>query len=284
MTNLAIKYLLNDINHKECDCFFELISNLAYQSILVIGYLECKPGYLNNTWDLYYELSNDKGKIKYYTELLSRFITEGQKCEHQNHEYIINDFFKKWDIEVKSLKISDSTIFFTIMVLSLLCFNIGFMSKNDNKINTSKLIKLVRSLLFSRSSRITKQYFHHNGNFNNSMFDFFFDDIDIESISNIYDNSMKRGSSVEYSLLCVLISIFRTNKRYTELFDKSTIEKLDSIGYLSEIKNNLKTQAKIEEALTDIESRFNDELDTKEYVILLTITWFFHQIDNINLH
>ena len=286
MTNLAIKYLLDDINHKECDCFYELISNLAYQSMLVIGYLECKPGYVNDDWDLYDDLSNNKEKIKKYTELLSRFIIEGQACKYKNPEELISSFFEKWDSEEIHLNITNSTIFFTIMVLSLLCFNIGYISENDTDVTTYKIINLLKSLLLSKETNISKQHFYHNGNINNVMFDFFFSDIEknVESICDLYKNSMNRGSSVEYSLLCVLVSIFRTNKRYRDLFDKNTVETLDSIGYLSEIKNNLKTQEKIEEALIDIESKFNDELDTTEYVILLTITWFFNQVDNISLH
>ena len=285
MTNLAIKLLLNDIENGNCFEFRDLLSSLAFQSMLVVGYLEGKPGYISEPkWKVYEKISENNFLAKEYTAILSRFMFLGEQSQELRCDELAELFFNRWDIEIKRIQVSDHVVFFTIMVLSLLCFNMGWLSGRGIKVDSIHLRKSLKIFFLKKRASEFKEYFFFDGKFNDCFYNLMNDGLDnISDINNkVYESSIIRGCSIEYSLMSVLISILVTNKRYRNNLDPHIIEELDQVGYLCSIKSDFETQSKIEKTLFNLEERFHDELDKVEYVILLTVTWFFYQLDNIN--
>lgn len=284
MKNLAIKLLLNHSVEHECSDIKSLVSQLACQSILVISHLDNKPGLSRNTTMLRYaQLLEESHFVPECSALLLEFIEQGEKHSNKNCDDIADDFFDYWEMNCDRVNTDEYIIFYTVLILSLLCFNIGWLSGKKIGIDSLHLQKSLNYFFLNKNIATYRHHFLHDDIFNEWVYSMLKEGFDKSSryTNELYKNSIARGCSVEYSLMLVLLSILRNNKRYYRHISDVTISKLDKLSFIGSIRNECELLSRIEDTLEDVEAQFHGELDAVEYVILLTVTWFFYQLDDI---
>lgn len=200
MTNLAVKLLLGD-SSLSCTFNYErLVSNLCFQSILVISQLEGKPNNFKADYRKIY--SEIDGNELEYLKLISTFegfiilgCEQSRLIPDQLHEI----YKEQWNAVEELYRRDEKILVSTLEVLCVICFTIGWLIGNKCRVSLENIASLLNN--FPNS----------DGNFFNFLFslkitlDTKCNDLGfgekLKNITSIYDSLLVDGRTIEESLL-----------------------------------------------------------------------------------